>query len=82
MSVLGCKRESGVNICQEWDAVIGTDRNPTIDERKLVFTACDATQTGLVRPVMTLTAGNPDISVNFNNFDRATSILFDILLVP
>jgi len=76
MLVLGCKEKSMVNIRQEWDAVIvpKPNPNPTIEAKKLVFTARDP---GKVRAVITVMAGDPDIDVKFEEFDRVTTILFD-----
>ncbi|KAG0636468.1 hypothetical protein HOY80DRAFT_353394 [Tuber brumale] len=76
MLVLGCKEKSGVNIREEWDAVIipTPNPNPTIDKRKLVFTAENP---GKVKAVITVMARDPDIDVKFEEFDRVTKILFD-----
>ncbi|KAG0133214.1 hypothetical protein HOY82DRAFT_590806 [Tuber indicum] len=75
MLVLGCKERSGVNIREEWDAVIvpAPNPNPTIDQRRMVFTA---ESQGKVKAVITVVAGDPDIDVKFEEFHRVTSILF------
>ena len=76
--VLGCKEKSGVDMRQEWDAVIvpmpDLDQYSESNAKKLRFRGVDK---GGVEAVITVIAGDPDIDVEFKVFNHVTGILFE-----